>query len=412
MKIEFELSGMLEALGVAATVTPMAVTAGKAAGFLFVVSGGECSIYSRDEFCMARAKFQLISSTEDGSFAYPAEATKALHLLTQSDSVCTMESLIEDERHVIRYSVPSGAEAERITFDPELLFTCDEDLASSEAAGEVTSGFLREAISAAKPFLPVAKDTSVPEYTKAIQILDKDKHSSGDGYLYVADTVRAFYFHTTAFQGIHFDLHGLHLSTFLAFAAKCKGRIQIRKGNHFTFAVAVDNQGQEEGPVFGWPKHAKHHEKFNRYSDDRDTYVLKVSKARMVNALQYVRMELDATKDKVKLTFDAEQGTLQLGVVDSSSKVKTTPIPVDVEKEAGSWSCSLNLNHLSELFHGVRSSQVEFRVLLLAPSEQRKSQVGMFRTVDRFYLDPAGKVTPEPEGGVGCTVTRFMPSKD
>ncbi len=411
MKIEFDLQVMLDALGVASTVSPMAVTASKAAGFLFVVRGLTCAIYSRDEFCMARSTFPLTGSSGDGSFAYPAEATKALHLLTQSDSTCTLESLIEDERHIVRYSVPSGAEAERVTFDPELLFTCDEDLANAQPAGEVNSGFLREAITAAKPFLPPPKDTTVPEYTKAIQVLDKEKLPTGDGYLYVADTVRAFYFHTEAFSGINFDLHGVHLSTFLAFAAKCKGNIQIRKGSHFTFAVCLGDDGQE-GAVFGWPKHAKHHEKFNRYSDDRDAYVLKVSKARMTNALQYVRMELDSTKDKVKLTFDSDQSTLQLGVVDSSSKVKTTPIPVDVEKASGSWSCSLNVNHLSELFHGLRSSQVEFRVLLLGPTDQRKSQVGMFRTVDRFYLDSTGKVTPEPEGGVACTVTRFMPSKD
>lgn len=412
MKIEFELYDMLEALAVASTVPPMSVTASKAAGFLFVVKDLQCSIYSRDEFCMARSSFKLTSSTEDGSFAYPAEAIKALHLLTQSDTTCTMEAVMEDEKHIVRYTTPSGAEAERTTFDPELLFTCDEDLATSEPAGEVNLAILKEAISAAKAFLPNPKDTTVPEYTKAIQVLDKEKHATGDGYLYVADTVRAFYFKTSAFEGLHFDLHGHHLTTFLAFAARCKGNIEIRKGDHFTFVTSKGDDG-EVGPVFGWPKHAKHHDKFNRYADDRDQYAIRVSKVRMTNALAHVRTELDAQKDKVKLTFDADKSTLQLGVVDSSSKVKTTPIPVDVERGTGSWSCSLNLNHLSELFNGIRSTHVDFRVLLLAPTEQRKAQVGMFRTVDKFNLDAvSGKVTPEPEGSVECTVTRFMPSKD
>jgi hypothetical protein len=359
---------------------------------------------------MARADFELSSSTEDGMFAYPSESIKALHLLSQEDTTCTLEAVVEEEKHIIRYWTPSGAEAERTTFDPELLFTCDDDLAKSEISGDpLNVSVLKEAISAAKVFLPSPKDV-VPEYTKAIQVLDKEKFPAGDGYLYVADGVRAFYFKCSALEGRHFDLHGTHLSTFLSFASRCKGEIQLRRGDHFLFATCLDENGN--GSVFGWPKYAKYHEKFSYYGLDRDGYLLRVNKARMMNALNLVRTELDSAKDKVKLTFDCEKKTIQIDVLDSSSKVKTVPLPVDVEKGDESWTCSLNLNHLTELFSGVRSGRVEFRVLLIPPSGNRKSKVGMFRTVDHFYLDKNGKVTSEVEGSAECTVTRFMPSKE
>lgn len=392
-------------------VSPMGVTATKAAGYLFKVKGLRCFVYSRDEFCMSRADFALTSSTEDGMFVYPAEAIKALSFLSQGDTTCVMEAAVEDEKHVVKYSTPSGASAERTTFDPELLLTCDDDLSKSVESGELNTSILKEAILAAKPFLPAPKDTTVPDQTKAIEVLSKAKHKSGDGYLYVADGTRAFFFKSEAFEGKDFEIHGLHLPAFLAFAAKCKGNLQVRKGDHFTFATSLDAEGS--GPVFGWPKHTKHHEKFAYYSTERDEYGLKVSKARMLNAIHHIRSELDPQKDKIKVTFDGDRSTLQLGVVESNSKVQTTPIPVDLEegKKTESWTCTINLNYLQDLFSGVKAHQVDFRVIIVPASETRRVPAGMFRTIDTFYLDSSGKAATDPEGNTLCTVTRFTPSK-
>jgi len=419
MKIVFNLPDLLKALEVVSIVTPRAVTASGGAGYLFVVRGKECFLYSRDDLCVARAAFPVSESDQDGQFVYPAEYLDALKYL--DDDTCTLECTSIEDRFVVRYETGSGVESERSSFDPQLLSTCDEDLeAAASVSYDFNASILREAINQAKPFLGKVGDSKIGEHFKGLQIMDaqrvdKDKgvdYSKGDGYLFASDGTRTFFFHCDDFKGKSLEIHGQHLGLFVSFLAKCGSKVTIRKGGHFTFAIS------ENGHVFGWPRHAKLHDKFNYYSLKTDNkLVFRITKAKFSNSLQHARRELPAKQDKVKLNFDPETKQLQFGIAEGTSKAKGIPIPVTIKSDATveelvAFSIGVNLNFLIELVAPIKNQELEFRCAIFPASEQRKREVGLFRTIDDFRLDSSGKMAPKEEGTVQCRVTRFMPSKD
>jgi hypothetical protein len=64
-----------------------------------------------------------------------------------------------------------------------------------------------------------------------------------------------------------------------------------------------------------------------------------------------------------------------------------------------------------ELVEGCKGNDVTFRVALL---ERGGKQVILMRTIEEFYLSPAGKVLVGPEDGKAsfrCETTRYCPQK-
>jgi hypothetical protein len=406
MQIEFNMVDLVSALDVVAIVSPRGVTASGAAGYLFVVRDNRCYMYSRDNSCVAMSHFPLISSDGDGQFVYPAEYINGLKLLAATSDTCKVFATNEEEKFTVRYESSSGAKAERSSFDPNLLVTCDKDLADASGAVDFSAGLLREAILQARPFL--AKDANQDESFKGLQVLDatKPEYAKGNGCLFVSDGVRTFYFQCAHLADKSLEVHGQHLAQLLSFLGK-SDRISLKRGQHFTFA------SDAKGNVFGWPKHAKSHSKFGYYPRKSDTYVLRIPKVRLANSLEHARSELESREDKIKINFDADRKILWFGVTAGTAKVEGIPVPVDVvEAESAPWSFGVNINHMIEMVSGVKGNEIELRVRIIPAAGDRRTDMAMFRTLDKFLLNEAtGKVTTEPEGAVECEVTRFMPSK-
>jgi len=405
MKIEFNMSELVVALDMVSIVTPRAATASGAAGYLFVVRGNKCHLYSRDSSCVAMSHFPLLSADGDGQFVYPAEYIGALKFLASTSDTCKIEASIEEEKHIVRYEASAGAKAERGSFDPQLLVTCDQDLAEATGTQVFKSGILREAISQAKPFL--ASKEAQDEAFRGLQVLDatKPEYAKGNGCLYVSDGTRAFYFQSGHLVDKNLEIHGQHLGQLTSFLNKTD-IVTLKKGNHFTFAEDA------KGNVFGWPRHAKGHAKFGYYPLKTDNFVFRVPKVRLANSLGHARSELDTKEDKIKISFEPERKTLSFGVVAGTAKVEGIPVVVDVvQGEPKSWSFGVNINHLLELVSAVKGNEIELRVRIIEAGEGRRNDLAMFRTIDKFLLDESGRVTTEPEGAVECQVTRFMPSK-
>lgn len=404
MKIKFNMSDFVMALDVVSIVSPRPATASGAAGYLFVVKGEKCHLYSRDASCVAMSHFPLLSSDEDGQFVYPAEYIGALKFLASTSDTCEIESSVQDEKFLVRYEASAGAKAERTSFDPQLLVTCDQDLAEAVGAEEFKSGLLREAIGQAKPFL--AKE-SQDESFRGLQVLDASKaeYAKGNGFMYVSDGTRAFYFQCGHLVDKHLEIHGQHLGQLTNFLGKTEV-VTLKRGNHFTFAE------DSRGNVFGWPKHAKGHAKFGYYPLKTDNFVFRIPKVRLANSLGHAKSELEAKEDKIKISFDPERKSLVFGVTAGTAKVEGIPVVVEVvQGEAQSWSFGVNIHHMLEMVNGVKGNEIEFRVRIIPAGDGRRNDLAMFRTIDKFLLDEAGRVTAEPEGAVECQVTRFMPSK-
>jgi len=403
MKISFDMENLVAALDLASIVPPKITGA---AGFLFVVKGEKCFVYSRDTACVARAQFALKESDGDGSFAYPAEYINALKVLSSTSDTCEIEALQDGEKFTVRYKSSSGAKAERGSFDPRILETCDQDLEESEESSSFMPGLLREAISQAKPF--ISKEDNADENLKGLQVLDakKAEYAKGDGTLFVTDGTRTFYYRTSAFAGKSLDIHGQHLSQLEKFLSRTNDAVTIRKGKHFTFAV------DKAGNVFGWPKHTKGHPKYGYYGLNKDQYVLSVVKARILNSLQHIKSELDKDDNKIRISFDPERRTLSLEVAAGSAKVEGIPIQVNVKQaEPKPWSFGVNIQHMLELFNSAKGHEIDLRVCVVPASGDRRNDVGMFRTIDTFNIDATGKVVVEAAEAFECQVTRFASSK-
>ncbi len=405
MKFKMKTADLTNAISLASIVAPRQVNAQSGSGYLFVVKGETCSVYSRDVTSVAKAEFPVTDVTEEGSFVYPAQYVDAFAHV--GETITFEAKALEDDKFLVRYEDDMGRDMERMSFDPVLLSTCDRDLEQSTDPQEFPVGMLREAISLARPFLASTKDTRTEEQYKGLVVFDptKDDSKKGNGNLFAGNSIQAFYFQTEAFQDKSLEIHGLYLAPLVAFLSKSEGNVTIRKGQSFTFAC------NSKGQVYGWPRQSKTHTKYAYYALKNDTYVFKVPKAVINNELKLTRKSLDSTRDKIKLTYNAAQKTLRFDVADSSSKAKTFAFPVEVEQaEDKDQVWSVNIDHLMTLIDGVKGNEVTLRVAIVKVKDQK--DVALFRTIDAFRMTPEGKVVIEPEGSFPCQVTRFMPSKD
>lgn len=405
MKFKAKASNLIGVLDVVSIVTPRPITPQQGSGYLFVVRGDRCYVYSRDTTCVSRADFPIEESDGDGSFVYPAANIDALKFLG-SGEVCTFEASQKDEMFVVKYESGSGASSERTSFDPQLLSTCDEDLKNVKIEYKFPSGLLKESISMGRPFLAKAQDTKIEEQFKAVQVFDKEKpdYAKGDGHLFVSNSIQAFYFYCEAFCTKSLEVHGQHLPALLAFLAKSPDEVTVQMGDHYTFVTNAN------GHVFGWPKHAKSHGKFGYYGLKNDNYVLHVPKSVLLNALKYTRSEMDAKSDKIKVVFDHKTDTLQFRASEEKSKVQSPLVPIRSEaKKDEDFVSNVNIDHMISLVDGVKANEVQLRVCLI---EKEGAKAAMFRTIDDFRMDKNGKVVTDPEGSFKCRVTRFMPSKE
>ena len=416
MKIEFNLVDLMKAYSIVGVVTPAPIPNGST-GYLFVVRGDTCFLYSNGEMAVARSSFPLISSEEDGSFVYPAEYMSAFGYL--GEETCSMEITCDtDGKYLIKYTTSSGAESERSSFDPLMLSVCDKDLekAISEGSHTFQPGILREAINQAKPFLGKIGDPKVADNFQGLQIMDAlsgpEAYKKADGYLYVTDGVRIMYVYSDEFRGKSLEIHGRQLGLFTNFLGKCGAKVTLHKSNTHTFAVS------ESGDILGWPRHSRLHEKFNYYSLTLDTVIVRTSKVRLLAALQHTRKELESNLTKIRVHFDPSTMKMWFSLSEGSAKAKSISVTVEatfqskdssVEPTPTPFSVSVNIDHFIELVNHNKNHEIVLRCMV---ADKNKKQMALFRTVDEYYLDSQGKLTVEPEGAFKCQTTRFISSRD
>lgn len=421
MKIRLSVSALNEALDVVSIVPPQARTPDGGAGFLFVLRGGRCSIYSRDQTHQARVDvpFDTDSSDAEGSFIFPADKVQALKFL---DGWIQIESGKTDERDWIKYETEGKAEQELSTIDPRLMQSIDAALEKTTEIGSYPSALLREAISTSRPF--IAKPNSQAEdQCKVLQLFDasKDSWKKGDGYFFSADGVRACFFYCEALKGKGLTVHGQHLPFLTMFLARSPGDVTVRQGEGVTYVVNA------KGQVLGWAHSVKQHEKFGYYALKRDDFILKMPKDLVLKALRYVRAGLDQKKDKIRVQYSHEEPAIRFLASESTGKTVSMPVgvkPVEEGEGGGGgkgtsqgFAVNASLNQMIELFDSMKTNEADLRVAVVPATPERKESA-LFRTIDTFWIDSSGKqlIAPEDAGPEGkayqCQVTRFMPSRE
>ncbi len=402
-----------DALHIVSLVPPRPITATGGCGFLFVVRGDLCFLYSRDSLRVARATFPIQDVEGEGMFIYPAENIGLLE--RAGDGMLSFTASSEEDVHQVQFSAESGATASRTSYDPRLLATCDKDLDAAVAGHSFPVGLLKEAFREAKPFLPGDDDKRAEDHYRGIQIFDasKPEWAKGDGTLFAATGVVAFYFFCEAFIGKGLAIHGQHLGSLTSFLGKSTGSVEIKRGTNMTFAI------NSQGHVLGWVHHDKTHAKFSTYGLSNDQFVFDVPVGAAVSALKYMSAGLGNKRSKIKVSFTGSEPQIVFSAIEGSSETKSFPVPVVPHEgskvEDLTFYC--NINHLMPVIADAKGDRVMLRIAVRAKDASRPKDTAMVRTIDTFLLDGDGKIVPgsadtKPEGAYSCMVTRFVPSTE
>ena len=412
MKFKVQAADLNEALGSVSSVTPSPLGQGPA-GFLFIVKGDRCFVYSRDDSRVARADFPVTDVDEDGSFVYPAEYISSFKF---AKGWIEFEAGKEDERFYIKHLTEGGQSFDRSGIDPRMIASCDDDLEGATEGHVMSAAILREALSLVKPFVAAENNSRAAEHHKGLQIFDDSNEAwkKGDGTLFATNGVRACYVFCELFKGKGLVLLGQHLGHVMTFLSKSEGDITLRNSENMLYAV------DSKGRAIGWGRHEKTHPKYGYHPFKLDKYVLGLDGDLLLNELRYIRQCLDPKRDKIRVTYDHKNKSLRFLTSETSGKGESAPVLVKVVVEEGKeepnedFACNVNVNALIELFEGVKNHVVDLRIAILPPKNGSKGGA-LFRTVDDFKLTPDGKVPPitsEAKDAFQCRVTRFTPSMD
>lgn len=417
MQIRFktQASELNAALAIVGTVTPRPITPQGGSGYLFVVRGERCFLYSRDSLRVARAEFAIEPLEGEGAFIYPAENIGLLD--RAGDGSITFTATVDPEKDTYRvaFQADSGAKDSRTTYDPRLMTPCDKDVEAAADEKVFSVGLLKEALRQARPFLVSESDKefkNAADHLKTVQIFDQSKPewAKGDGTLFAATGVTCFWFQSEAFLGKGVAIHGQHLSFVASFLGRCEGQVKIRKGPNMTFAI------DEKGHVLGWTHHEKVHEKFSYYSLTTDSYFFDVPVSAMLSALRYMQSGL-GKMNKIRISFEAANPQLSFWASGGNSETSSFPVPVIQHEgsKAEDLQFFCNINHLLHLLEDAKGDRVMMRIAVMPKNDKRPKDTVMIRTIDQFLMDGDGKIVPgseeaKPEGTFACRVTRFVPN--
>jgi len=413
IKFKTEATALHDALAIVGIVTPRPITPQGGSGYLFVIRGERCFLYSRDSLRVVRADFAIEPIEGEGAFIYPAENIGLLE--RAGDGGITFTASSEGDVHRVSFLADSGAKDSRTTYDPRLMTPCDKDVDAATEERSFAVGILKEALREARPFIADAEDKKADDHFKTVQIFDGSNKNwaKGNGTLFAATSVTAFFFQSEAFIDKGLAVHGQHLTSLASFLGRCVGEVKIRKGPNMTFAMDT------EGHVLGWTHHEKTHGKYTYYGLANDSFVFDVPVSAALSALKYMQSGLGSKRDKIKVAFETANPQISFFAAEGNAETSSFPVPVIPHEgsKAEDVSFFVNINHLIHILSNSKGDRVMLRVAILPKSDKRPKDTYMIRTIDSFLMDKDGKIVPgseesKPEGAFACRVTRFVPSKD
>jgi len=416
MKFKAQVADLVAAMDVVSIVPPGSLTQEGGTGYLFVVKDDKCFVYSKDAQRVARAEFPVTDVEDAGSMVYPGDATAMAPLRFLAGEI-EIESGHEEEgdRYYVKYKV-GEAQSEKSTYDPRYASTFDKALGEATVEFEMPAAILKESLQMAKPYVGKHSDQLVEEVYKTVRLFDAsdEKFAKGDGNMYAADNVCAFYFYCEAFAGKGISVYGQHLPFVLSFLSKCGETVKVRMGKIMTYLV------NEAGQVLGWSHCQKNHERFKYPARKNDQFVLRMPREVLLKSLSFVRAEMGPKQGKIRVEYNHAENTLRFRGSGSSNKVESFPVGVapivdDDGKGGGQggadedFALNANVNHLIELVENSKAHEIELRVCV---SEQKGKSIAFFRTIDQFLMDTKGKVVTEVKGSHPCMVSRFATTQN
>jgi len=418
MEIKFKVDSaeLNAALGVVKIVSPQVTPTG-GGGYLFVVQGDKCCIYSKNSGHEVRASFKVTDVEGEGPFMYPADHVDAFAYVK---GVISMTATSEGEAFKVKYTHGGSGVSEHVSFDPRQMHSFEKDVVAAQAAVEKPKRYsikiLLTALGMAKSFMAKPNDPVSDEANKTIRIFgeaDPELAKKANNYMFASNGTEACYFYSTAFFGQDLSAPAQHLPLIEAFLSKSLGAVTVYPTAKNTYIINSNDD------VFGWPHHDSMYKSF-AYLAKSDEVVAHVDAKAMLYQLQYMRAELPKKKTKIRLHFDPSDTTFKFSSLGDTNAVTSLPVAgekgelkVDSEVVAPA-----NVDHLIHLFEGIKSEKLEFRIKIIPADAKAKrpKDLYMFRSIDEFLVNEEGTfmgmVAAIPEGFHVCKVTRFAPGID
>lgn len=401
------------AIDVTALVEPDAINKQDHAGYLFVIRGNTGYVYSRNKQHVARASFPVMDVEGEGAFIYPKASVGSFKSLGLSDITF---SVADGDTYSVSYTTSSKASAEKPSYDPKFGQTCDKELSDAKESCTFSSKLLLEALRLSRDFYVEASDKRSDDKVKSVVIFDREAegYEKADGYFQASNGMQLFSFYSDAFQGKSLSVHSQHIPTLISFLSKCEGPVKINVGQNMTFATDTSDR------VFGWVHHSMTPPKHKNMPFSADHLVMDVEKNLILNALTFLKSEIEANREKIKFVFSPNGNVVTFQITEGSNKATSWPVGVKIKEDETTEKREIQLNvsleKFRQMFEKAQSNIVQLRISIIPPSETRNRETAMFRTFEEYLLDSSGKVVggsnaeTRPEGSSLCRVMRYTSS--
>ena len=416
-KIKFTVSvdDLKKALKVVSIVSPQAQASSPDRGYLFVVQGEECRIYSKNGSQEARSSFPISSVEGEGGFMYPADYISEFDFRKGS---ILFEVLSDDTAWKVKYTTDTGAGSERVSFDPGTMVSMErkiqEALSSEPKIFDVA--LIKDAIGTTKSFVAGDNDKTAADQHRTIQIFGDTEGplAKGNGFMLASNNTRCCYYYTDAFKGNGLAVPGGEIGLMDKFLSRSSGALKVYetpKGYYLH---------NDKGDIVGWQHTVDTHKKFAYYAK-KDQIVVRVDVAAMSDQLRFMRAAIPKDTNKIRIAFNSAEGTFKFSSVDaggsstSSDSIKVEEVlrcEVTPEEGGADFQTFVNVEYMLSLFSGLKGALTEFRVFIVT-SQNRPKPAYMFRTIDEYLFNGTvvgGVLENAEEGTHGCTVTRFTPN--
>jgi hypothetical protein len=419
MKFKVLTSDWTGALALASAITPSAVDAKGTAGYLCVVRGEKCFLYSEDGRQRFRVPIPVFDVEGEGAFVFPTGAQGDLRYV---EGWVEFESGEDGGANVVWCRRDTGGSKggihKIITFSPNALKSLDADFSKAEKTGSFPVAVLREALSMTRPYLSDPKEQGVKPECVNLQLFGSDLDADGNGFMLGCSMHRTSYFYSPELEGRSLSVYALRIPLLLSFLSRSTGMVEVHRTENSTYFMNSAEQ------VLGWSNQDFPPSKFGFYGLALDKHMLKISKASLEKELRYIRSTLPADKNKAFWSYDHKASTLTVSASNSlGSEVDSLPITVtpltsgddrcwgtgDLGKKSDV-QCNVNLDLMIQLVEATKHP----RDVVLGIAQTKNTKQHLFRVIEEYFIDGNGKYVEKPsEGQEGhqCRTVRFVPSK-
>lgn len=417
MKFKVLTQDWADALALVSAITPTPVAG--TSGYLCVVRGERCFLYSEDKTQRIRFPIPVFDVEGEGAFVFPTGSQGDLRYV---DGWVEFETGEDDGASVIwcrRDTGDARGVHKIITFNPNVLKSLDADFSKAEKTASFPVALLKEAVSMTRPYLhPDPKEQGVkPEWVN-LQLFGEDTSAEANGYMLGCSINRTSYFYSPELEGKALSVYALRIPLLLLLLSKSTGRVDVYRSGNSTYFV---NEAEQ---VLGWSDQNFTASKFGFYGLTLDKHMLKFSKASVEKELKYIRSTLPPDKNKAFWRYDPGSCVLTVsasntlgGEVDSLP-IAVTPLVAGDERcwgsgelsKTGELQCNVNLDLMIELMEATKHP----RDVVLGIAQIKNTKQYLFRIIEDYFIDTNGKYVEKPaEGQEGhqCRTVRFVPSK-